>query len=644
MAILCRLILICASLAGLFCLVKLGLLFPLIAAPLLAGLAWRRLRRGGGAGWSHGTARIAELSDIVRARLLATSGPILGRLMADPPTPLAAVRGLLSPIPSDLACRQFLAAFISLRWWNHRLLRPESYVHLITIAPTGAGKGVSVVIPNLLAHRGSVVATDVKGELWRITAEHRRKRLGQHQVLRLDPFGVCGPADAAAALNPLDLIDHTADDFLDQCRDLANQLVVRTGRETETHWNDSAELVLSAFIAFVCAYAADRSERTLSSVRKIVSSRASYAQAVAVMQRLDSCHGVIRRLGNLLTWFVDRELGSVLATVQRHTQFLDSPSVARSVERSSFDPRILRTGKASIYLILPPDKLASLAPLQRMWIGTLLRAATRDGADERNPILWLLDEMGHLGRIQALEDAVTLMRGMGIRLWMFFQSRDQMSKCFGDHAVTVLDNAGTQQYFGITNSYETAEAVSKRIGDATITVVSKNKTTSRSRPVGGSGPNGNQPGSFSTSTSYTTSDTARRLVKPEEIMVLPEDVALVFHKNAPVVFARLLRYYDAPEFARGGTGSPRRLGVLATLSLAAGGLAAVFLLMVVAAGLPEPGTQQPAAFFFPKTWEADPRNPLSPSYPAFPANPGAAPRPQRRRSQPADRWDLIEIQ
>jgi type IV secretion system protein VirD4 len=42
--------------------------------------------------------------------------------------------------------------------------------------------------------------------------------------------------------------------------------------------------------------------------------------------------------------------------------------------------------------------------------------------------------------MQALEDAVTLMRGMGIRLWLFFQSREQLKKCFGDNAGTVLDN------------------------------------------------------------------------------------------------------------------------------------------------------------------------------------------------------------
>jgi Type IV secretory system Conjugative DNA transfer len=35
--------------------------------------------------------------------------------------------------------------------------------HLMTIAPTGAGKGVGVIIPNLLRYTGTVIAIDPKG-------------------------------------------------------------------------------------------------------------------------------------------------------------------------------------------------------------------------------------------------------------------------------------------------------------------------------------------------------------------------------------------------------------------------------------------------------------------------------------------------
>ena len=77
-------------------------------------------------------------------------------------------------------------------------------------------------------------------------------------------------------------------------------------------------------------------------MRGIASSRHSYAKAIEIMQQVDACQGVIRRLGGLLTWFTGEELGSVLSTFQRHTAFLDSPAIARNIATSSFDPMILR--------------------------------------------------------------------------------------------------------------------------------------------------------------------------------------------------------------------------------------------------------------------------------------------------------------
>ena len=72
--------------------------------------------------------------------------------------------------------------------------------HLITVAPTGSGKGVGAVIPALLSHEGSAIVIDPKGENYAVTAEFRRS-LGQH-VYVLDPFGV---TDAVSdRLNPLD--------------------------------------------------------------------------------------------------------------------------------------------------------------------------------------------------------------------------------------------------------------------------------------------------------------------------------------------------------------------------------------------------------------------------------------------------------
>lgn len=586
----CRVTLLAASGCFLLAAAIAGLRFPGVALLVLAGLAARKRHRDRqGGGYAHGTARLADFRDLHENGLLGDGDAvILGRAgPTAPPSRGYALRTLLvAPrAQSAFAVRLFLAAFLGPRWGQSAVIRLRRFVHLVTFAPTGRGKGVGVLVTNLLSYQGSCVVTDPKGELFGITADHRRRKFG-HRVVRLDPFGLGGPG--ADTFNPLDLIEADSPHLLDQCRDLANMLVVRTGKEHEPHWNDSAELILTAFIAFVAACERTPEHRNLQTVRDLISSRDRYAKAVQAMQESDACDGMLRRLGQLLSWFVDRELGSVLTSIQRHTIFLDSPAVAVSTAKSSFDPRDLRRGRMSVYLCLPHDRLVTLAPLQRMWIGCLLRAVARGGADERNPVLFLLDEAGHLGHIEALEDAVTLLRGYGVRLWFFFQSVGQLTECFGDRAAVFLDNIDTQQFFGI-NAMESADLISKRMGDATIRTESRQRGTSYSysESWGGGTPS---PGQHSTSDSVTVSEMARRLFKPEEIIRQPEDLTIIFHRNLPPILGQLMKYYEAPEFRDGGTGTPRHLGTAAGLVALAGLLAGGWAVSLAASlPVPQPG-------------------------------------------------------
>ena len=60
--------------------------------------------------------------------------------------------------------------------------------HLLTVVPTGAGKGRSAAIPALLKYPGSTLTIDLKGEAYHITAR-RRRQMG-HRVVVFDPFRI----------------------------------------------------------------------------------------------------------------------------------------------------------------------------------------------------------------------------------------------------------------------------------------------------------------------------------------------------------------------------------------------------------------------------------------------------------------------
>ena len=316
-----------------------------------------------------------------------------------------------------------------------------------------------------------------------------------------------------------------------------------------------------------------------------------------------------------------------MTTVQRHTEFLDSPLIARNMGSSTFNPLACALGESPFYLMLPQDKLETLAPLTRLWIGDDLADDHSRQALGGQPGRVLPGRSGPSWSIKIVEDAVTLMRGMGIRLWFFFQSLHQLQECFGEKAKTILDNIDTQQYFAV-NDFENAEALSKRIGEATIAVTSYGENASRTRQRGGTG---QESGSDSSGWSTNVSDTGRRVFRPEELMVLPEDVALIFHRNVPVIPARLLQYYNHPGFRNGGTGEQPGLGKTAAEKSVA--LLLVSILFAVFAYSATAPSDEPSRFSDrqPEWWESN----------QSPPSPGRNPRirlPGRVGEFPVDVW------
>lgn len=183
------------------------------------------------------------------------------------------------------------------------------------------------------------------------------------------------------SLNPIDFIDGDSPDAIDDCRSLAEQLVVRNPDEKEPHWNDAAEMFIAAALVGVVRHA-KRGDRSLQTVRDVLTNPENIPKLVAM---LGDMGGMFSRMGGSLMYFRDKELNSVLTTVSRQLRFLDMPAVAASTEKSTFNPLALRDGKMTVYCVIPAEFLRVQSPLIRMWIGTLLRSCVKGVATE-----WLM--------------------------------------------------------------------------------------------------------------------------------------------------------------------------------------------------------------------------------------------------------------
>ena len=336
-----------------------------------------RARRWHGSGTAHGTGRYAEFHDLAGGGMLSSYGLILGRL------PSSRRRGgrsraiqalmLLPYSKSREACLEFVAAFGRPNGLG-RLVRLPRHTHLLTVAPTGSGKGVSYVVPTLLTYRGSIIVFDPKGELFRLTAA-RRRAMGQ-KVYRLDFFGVCGPG--GDTLNVLDLVKPNSSLLVDDARAMAEAFVTRTGDEKDPHWSDSAVAVLTAMLSLILT-AFRPEERHLGSLREILTDPDSFNGAIA---KLCEARGLLRRLGNQLRHYQGDELASVLSTTDRHTNFADSRAVEAGLQSTSFDVRgLLPGGDATLFVILPAEQAIAQSRLLRLIISSLIRLIGREGSE-----------------------------------------------------------------------------------------------------------------------------------------------------------------------------------------------------------------------------------------------------------------------
>jgi type IV secretion system protein VirD4 len=423
-----------------------------------------------------------------------------------------------------------------------RLLRYDGPAHLITLAPTRAGKGVGTVIPNLLAAERSVLVIDPKGENARIAGE-ARQRFGPVHVL--DPFGVGNTGmvsgHPSAAYNPLDRLTPDSLDLGEDAASLTEALVMDPpGQVTEAHWNEEAKAILGGLIMF-CVCHEDRDRRSLATVREYLTLPPEKLRSLLeLMQDSDEAGGLIARAANRFLGKADREAASVLSNAQRHTHFLDSPRIAKCLARSDFAFSDLRHQITSIFLVLPPNRMDAYSRWLRLLVSQALQDVARDAERPQNasegqferlkaPALFLLDEFAALGRLEAVERAMGLMAGYGLQLWPILQDMSQLKDLYGDRANTFIANAGVQQVFGV-NDFETAKWLSQMIGQETAGF-----QTDSFKP--GDGP------------SFSNNLTGRDLLTPDEIMQLPPERQLLRVQGQATAVAQKLRYYADPEFA-----------------------------------------------------------------------------------------------
>lgn len=161
-----------------------------------------------------------------------------------------------------------------------------------------------------------------------------------------------------------------------------------------------------------------------------------------------------------------------------------------------------------------------------------------DPVEEPYPLLCLIDEFSSLGRIERLRRSLKLLREYRVRCVLIMQYIAQTYEQYSHDEAKAFTNIKTKIAFA-TEDINDAEYVSKLLGTQTVRV-SAGSTTTQS-----------QGHSESKSYNYQTIP----LLRPDEVMRLPEDQTLIMRTgHAPVKATQMIWYLD-PEMKHFPCGS-----------------------------------------------------------------------------------------
>lgn len=381
-----------------------------------------------------------------------------------------------------------------------RLELPRKIVtrHVAVLGPSGAGKTYSFFLPNCAWTQGaSFVATDPKGEIFNATS-------GYHvRPLRYAPR----QPEASACFNWIPLC--TEPHF--------TLLLARAVMESDGPAKGKDEFFVyaeSALLAAIFAHANTLETPTPASAYDFIT---SYRADQFIPLLLESPSPLARQFARIFEQTEARLRGGLITAVMTRILFLADPLVRRftSAELAPPDFSRLRREPTAVYWILHENDVSALRPLSALFFTLLLYQIKQ--AEANISVTLYLDEFANIGRIPDFQTEITVARGRDVAFVLGIQSMAQLEEKYDRAGAQVIyDNCQTKIAMS-SLAYDSAEMVSRELGDATIMIPRTSYTSG-----------GITSGS---TTTFSVMDSKRRLLTPDEIRRLDEDKLLVISTN-----------------------------------------------------------------------------------------------------------------
>lgn len=377
--------------------------------------------------------------------------------------------------------------------------------HVCVVAPPGAGKGATGVIPTgLQCPLRSLVIVDPKSE---IETKTRSVREQCSTVLRFDPAPEEHELAELVRYNPLDFIRSTHA-FTD-ASELAMAIVGHGPAEAE-FWYTSARSLCTGLILFLLERCAVKGlHPTLSMLpRLLMDPKRTREELFRAMSRSknESAAEVGAGMLNVQVNAAEQATGTIETLLSALEVFRD-PLVAHAFSASDFKPQDLQYSyrPITLYIRVAPLDMRRYAPAIRVLLTSIGSALLRrldvgdDGQESRRrQLTWVVDEAYMFGRWEFLLNAMPVCRGYKQNFYLIYQTVERIHATYG--SLEILSMCAAVLFLSV-NSKMATDYITDRLGKAE----KAQKTVTRNA------------GSTSTSTTMIQRD----LITPAQVGLLP---------------------------------------------------------------------------------------------------------------------------
>ena len=446
----------------------------------------------------HGDARFATRNEIKKAGLLGEYGLILGKI-------------------------------------GNKFLMLPGQQGAICAAPPRSGKGAGLCQPNMLAWPGSVVLLDVRQESFRITSGFRSKF---SDVYLFNPVAEDGKT---MQWNPLSYVRDDPVLRIDDLQKIAGMLSPDPV-DSDSFWTASCRSLFLGLALYV--FETPGLPRTFGEiVRQIMnSSEDSTGEhwSKIIAERAQAGNPLSSVCVSALSDFINTSANTQSSIRKTFTAKLElwlSPLVDAATSDNSFDLRDLRKKKISVYVGVRPADLERVQLILNLFFQQIIDLNTAE-MPEDNPtlkyqLLLMMDEFTAVGRMPIFAKSISFLGGYNIRPFIIIQGMSQLRSTYGADIAETIQTCCAAMVVYAPKEQKYANEVSEMLGDQTI------KTKSKSmKPL--------QTGSAS----ITSSEHARRLLKPQEVKEIGAQNEIIFLENMRPIFCKKISYWKESVFKK----------------------------------------------------------------------------------------------